>query len=230
MLWGQPARSVPARMRSRQMITVRECYPLKRCQGIFGVALLLAWMTPLVLGQDKSATPANESTVDQKQRTRIAMGSVSGTPGLSVVVPLYINPAEGVQVGSLELVVDFISANLKFNRLDPGMAAEIGKVQVNAEVKQGKNERGVETSTLTITAAMPASPPPEKGIPPGLLGYLTMRLDDDARSASITLRTTAKASELKTNNPIQNLQVFESRVDVLEAGSQPMLACFFFTH
>ena len=192
--------------------------------------MLLAWMKPMALGQAKSATPANDNTVDQKQTTRIAMGSVSGTPGLSVVVPLYINPAEGVQVGSLELVVDFISANLKFNRLDPGMAAEIGKVQVSAEVKQGKNDRGVDTATLKITAAMPSSPEPETGIPSGLLAYLTFRVDDDARSASITLRTTAKANELNTNNPIESLRVVESSVDILEGSSPPSVVCFIYSH
>ncbi|OFW13084.1 MAG: hypothetical protein A3H27_19160 [Acidobacteria bacterium RIFCSPLOWO2_02_FULL_59_13] len=203
---------------------------MRQCKALLAVTMLMAWLAPRSPAQGESGTAGQESEIAPQRTTRITLGSTAATPGTAVVVPIYFTPAEGVQVESLELVVDFISANLKFNRLDPGMAAEIGKVQVNAEVKQGKNERGVETSTLTITAAMPASPPPEKGIPPGLLGYLTMRLDGDARSASITLRTTAKASELKTNNPIQNLQVFESRVDVLEAGSQPMLACFFFTH
>ena len=132
---------------------------MRQCKALLGVTMLLAWLAPMALAQGESGTAGKESEIDSKRTTRITLGSTSGTPGTSVVVPIYFTPAEGMQVGSVQLVVDFISANLKFHRLDPGVAAEIGNVQVRAEVKQGKNDRGVDTSTLKITAAMPSSRP-----------------------------------------------------------------------
>ncbi|MBI4464503.1 MAG: hypothetical protein HY647_07340 [Acidobacteria bacterium] len=64
---------------------------------------------------------------------------------------------------------------------------------------------------------------------PGLLGYLTFRLNDDARPANITLSVSAQATDL-ANKPVQDLRAFEAKVDVVEAGSMPVVACFFFTH
>ena len=217
--------------RSPLMLSSRECFPVKRWQLILAAILLLAWLTPVIRAQKESVTPGNESPVDPKQTTRVVLGNVSGPPGQSIVVPIYFTPAEGIKVGGLELVVDFISANLKFNRLDAAIAAEMANVQLKAETKQGKNDKGVETSTVRITASLPSSPASETGIPSGLLAYLTLQVGDDARPASITLGTTAKATELKTNNPIRNLQVIEAKVDVMvEGDSAPAVVCFFFTH
>ena len=77
----------------------------------------------------------------------------------------------------------------------------------------------------------PALPePPKKGIPSGLLAYITMRISDNGRPASITLRTTAEAIQLGTNKKLDKLQASEATVDVIAPGSEPLVACFFFTH
>ena len=173
---------------------------------------------------------AEKYLIDPKTTTRITLGSSSGTPGTLLVVPIYFTPAEGVQVGRLSLDVNFVSANLKFSKLDRGIAAELGNVDVSTDLQVGENEDGVETTTLSITASIPSEEPSEKGIPAGLLGYLTMRIEEDGRAASITLRTSAEGSTLGSNEPLENLISLDAKVEVLAPGTEPMVACFFFTH
>ncbi|MBI4465414.1 MAG: hypothetical protein HY647_11975, partial [Acidobacteria bacterium] len=121
---------------------------MKRFKVLLGATMLLVWLVPVVVAQ-------TEEDIDAKRTTRVTLGSTAGTPGTSVVVPVYFTPAEGLQVGSLKLMVDFVSANLKFSRLDPGITAEMGNVKMNSEAKEGKNEKGVESTTLSITASVP---------------------------------------------------------------------------
>ena len=173
---------------------------------------------------------AEESPIDPKTTTRVTLGSSSGTPGTTLVVPIYFTPAQGMEVGRLKLDVNFVSTNLKFTKLDRGIAAELGNVDMSTDLQVGENENGVETSTLTITASFPSEEPPEKGIPAGLLAYLTLRIEEEGRPASITLRASAEGSELGSNEPLDDLRAFDARVDVLAPGTEPIVACFFFTH
>ncbi|MEE8176413.1 MAG: hypothetical protein V3T65_00280 [Acidobacteriota bacterium] len=178
----------------------------------------------------EQAGEAEKAPIDPNITTRVTLGSSSGTPGTSLVVPIYFTPGRELQVGRLKLDVNFVSTNLKFSKLDPGIAAELGNVDISTEVQVGKNEKGLETTTLSITASFPSGEPSEKGIPAGLLGYLTLRIEEDGRPASITLRTSAEGSFLGSNEPLADLRSFDATVDVLAPGTQPIVACFFFTH
>ena len=190
---------------------------------IAGLLLAAVCLSPRALAQ------GNEE-VNPQTTTRVTLGGTSGTPGMSVVVPVYFAPAQNVEVGRLRLEVTYVSVNLKFSKLDTGIAAELGGVDVHAEVKAGKTDRGLDTQTVTITASFLSPEPPAKGIPSGLLAYMTLNIGQDGRPASIGLRPTAEAAELRTNRPVQNLRAFSTQVDVLAPGTQPLISCFFFTH
>jgi len=199
---------------------------MNRCRiGLPIAALLLAavWVSP------RAAAQGNEE-VDPRTTTRVTLGGTSGTPGTQVVVPVYFSPAQNVEVGRLRLEVTYVSVNLKFSKLDTGIAAELGGVDVQAEVRAGKTDRGLDTQTVIITASFLSPEPPAKGIPSGLLAYMTLNIGTDGRPASIGLRPTAEAAELRTNRPLQNLRAFPAQVDVLAPGTQPLISCFFFTH
>ena len=160
--------------------------------------------------------------------TKVTLGSSSGTPGTSVVVPIYFTPTEGTEVGRLNLTVDFVSKNLKYSKMDAGIAAEMGNVDLATEAIEGENDNGLETTTLNVVASF-LTPDPPKGIPSGLLGYLTMRINDDAVPANITLTAKTTATELKTNKDVP-VESVNATVDVLAAGSQPLVTCFIFSH
>jgi len=191
------------------------------CALLISVGLLCQ----AVAAQEASGEAREKEPIDTKTVTRIALGSSSGTPGASVVVPIYLTPAEGVQIGHLSIGVTFVSLNLKFDKLERGVAAELGDVEIKSDLKTGKNDKGVETSTLLIQATAPVKKP----IPTGLLGYITLKISETGRPANITMKVTAQGEDL-ASKPLPNLRAFDAQVEVLAPGTQPAVACFFFSH
>ena len=192
--------------------------------------MLLGLLSSVSLAQEEPAKPREKETFDPKITTRVTLGGSSGTPGTAIVVPIYFTPAEGVEVGRLKMEVNFVSANLKFDKLDRGIAAEMGNVDVTSTLKVGKNDNGVETSTVTVQAGFSSSETAKKGILAGLLAYLTLRISDTGRPAAITLRASAEGAELGSNKPLNNLRAIDAQIEVLAPGTQPLVTCFFFSH
>jgi hypothetical protein len=193
--------------------------------AIASVLLASLWFVAPAGAQKQQA---NEQ-VDPETTTRVTLGGISGEPGANVVVPIYVSPAKGVAVGRLRLEVTYVSVNMKFGKLDKGIAAELGGVDVAVEVKDGKNEKDLATQTLIITASFLSPQPPATGIPSGLLAYVTFNIGKNGRPASIGLRPTIEGT-LLSGGPVPNLRAFSTQVDVLAPGTQPVLTCFFFTH
>lgn len=193
-----------------------------------GLLVTLGLLQPLQ-AQRESSNP------DQKEKTensaiRIGLGSTSGTPGTIVVVPIYLTLPESVKVGKLKLEVNYVSANMKFVKVDSGITTKSANVDLASDVSDGKNDKGVDTQTLTLTASVSNQEPSSDGIPGGILGYLTLRISETGRPATITMRTRAEASRLGAATPDSGVQTADAIVEVLAEGSQPAVACFFFTH
>src|ERR1035437_2317631 len=83
-------------------------------------------------------------------KTHLKIDASTAVPGASFSTPVYFTPAKGVQVGRLKIEVSFISVNLKFVKLDKGLLVEKDNLEVKSELKTGKNDKGIETSTVTI--------------------------------------------------------------------------------
>ena len=198
-----------------------------------GFAVIASWTLAacFTIASAQQATRGPRQTPsDSKNPPRLTLGDSDGNPGGSVVVPIYFAPADGMEVGELKLEVRFVSRNLKYSRITRGLAAESSNVTIHSELREEKNERGLEVSTLTIVASIPAPKPGQKGIPGGLLAYLTLQVNEKSGPANITLRTAATATELGTGNEVPNLRVMEGVVNILAPGSEPLISCFFFTH
>ena len=162
--------------------------------------------------------------------TRVALQDMNATPGMSFSIPTYFPPADDVQVGGLKLELGFVSENLKFVKLDRGIVPDLLELDVNTDLKTEKNEKGIETSTVTISVSFPSSKTPDKGIINGVLGYLVFRVSEEGRPANIKVRTSGEATELKTGQPIPNFEVADATVEVFAPGDLPVVSCFFFTH
>jgi len=160
--------------------------------------------------------------------TRIVLRGNSGIPGSSVVVPIYFTPAQGVAVGSIDLKVSFVSANLKFDKLQPGAGIESGDVKWESEVSTAKTPgAGIENTSLKIKI-LPSSS--SKSIPEGLLGYIILKIAETGRAAKINLATTAGATEFRSNKGLSNVQSVDAQVEVLAPSKEPAVTCFFFSH
>lgn len=188
--------------------------------GLWNI-VLIGLLAQLSFAQDEPEDP------DAKKFTRITISNGSGESGMPVVLPVYFTPQEGVQVGHLKISVTFVSANLKFEKVERGLAAEISNIDLKNDLKLGKNDKGVETSTVTMETSSTESP--KEGIRSGVLAYITLKLTETARPATISLRTEVEAKDLKSK-AVGNLKVAESKVQVFAPGTQPQLTCFFFSH
>ena len=161
---------------------------------------------------------------------KLTLGDSDGSPGGTVVVPIYFTPVEGLEVGQIQFDVNFVSKNLKYSKISKGTAADAGNVDLKATLKEGKNEKGLETSTLSVVASIPSPKPDQKGIPAGLIGYITLAVNEKAGPANITMRATAQAAELRTGKAVPNIKTVNAEVDILANGSEPLVSCFFFSH
>jgi len=200
------------------------------CKLSFGMILLTGWQGNLFAAQAAVGGAGNRPAAQSKTTTRVTPGNSSGTAGNSVVVPLYFTPADGVSVGRVRIEMTFVSVNLKFDKLDRGIGAEMAGLEMKSEVKAGKNEQGLETSTVIIEGGVPPSRTPKQGIAAGLLGYITLKIGEKSTPASISIRTKAEAWALGSDQPLEDITTSEAKVDVLAPGTQPSVACFFFTH
>jgi len=192
-------------------------------------SLIVAGCFTLALAQ-QSADRSQQAPPNRNKPPQLTLGDSDGTPGSTIVVPIYFAPAEGIEVGELKVNINFVSRSLKYSRLNRGLAAEMGNVNVRAELKEGKNDKGLEVSTVNFEASIPSPKPGQKGIPGGLLGYLTLQVSEKSGPANITLRATGQAEELGTHKSLPNFKTVDAKVDILAAGSEPLISCFFFTH
>ena len=194
-----------------------------------GRAMLLGltattWLATGVVAQEQAPEDS------EGEIARVSLGMASGNAGEVIVVPLYFTPTESVEVGRLELVITYVSVNLKFSKLDLATAAGAAGVDLHSGLKDIKNKDGTDSQVLNIVTSVSSSKPSQKGIPRGVLAYVTLQISTDARSASITLRGSGEVGELGSNQPLKKLKSFETKVDVFGSGAQPLITCFFFTH
>ncbi len=192
----------------------------RHCARIGRLALIV-WALS-VAGVSAQSGPQNASSPPN-----IVLGSTSGGPGDSVVVPIYFTPPTKKRVNRLDLAVTFVSQNVKFDKLDKGIAAEIGNLDVHSDLSTASNEKGIETSTINITASAPSDA--TEGVTAGLLAYINLKISKNARPANISLTLSVKAVAPTEIRP-GDLQVAGATVEVLTASPEPAVSCFFFTH
>ena len=195
-------------------------YVLFRClySGVFVTSLLY----------NTAPTQAQSNNKSDDNTLRLALGNTSGEPGESVVVPVYFTPSAKLHVGRLDVHVTFVSANLKFDKVESGIAAETGNVEISHQLQVGKNDKGIETSSLSIEASAPESS--SQGIPSGLLAYVQLKINATGRPATISLKTSVEATEAGTNRKLDKIVAADSTVEVIAPGSEPAVVCFFFSH
>ncbi len=191
-------------------------------QGVpLSIHLLIAWMVVF------ASTAFAQNVAVAQPPSRVNLGSTAGAPGTRLTVPIYFNPAPGVVAGKLFLSVRYVSNSLRFEKIEPGLDAELNGIEFQSKATEGKNDKDLNEQTVVITAAAGAKGKP---IPSGLLGYISYAISEEGKAATITLRTTAEASEMASGAKLVNLRAFDAEVEVQLPGDPPAIICFFFTH
>jgi hypothetical protein len=175
--------------------------------AILAVALLLGALLPVLASA--AADPV-----------RLAIGSDTGMPGESVIIPLTLEHAEQQKIGSVRLMLEFPSDGVQFAEAHVSIALEnaAGKVEAQpAQVDAGKS-----SVVLVVSAAKP--------LPDGTIASLEFRIGEKTEgNRDVVLHL--KSVELLTTDGKKLAD--PDRADgklTISAAPPTLVNCFFFSH
>lgn len=192
--------------------------------------LLMVGRTHLVAAQQTAPKAPGKERADSARYSKLSLASNSGPPGTVVVLPLYFTPAKGTEASRLKIEVSFPSANLKFEKIAPGVAAKKANLDMTSSTRAGKNDKGEETTALVIEASPPLSAVSGKGIPAGMLAAITLRIPDKAKPSSVNLHVTAEGTQIGSGDALSDLRASDAKVTIAWVDAPPSVSCFFFSH
>ncbi len=203
------------------------------------LAAVLAATAPLLSGllPEANAKSALQGSAEETQDSAetvpsVSVGEITGTPGASLMLPLYYTADPNVPLRSLTIEIDYVSNNLEFNKASRGVVTEKVGADVTATLIDGTpDENGLTRSKLQIATSL-VEQNPQEGIPSGLLAFLLFRISPEAKPFAIRLNTRVVSAEDLQSPPQKVTQIAATPglVVVELADVLPEATCFFFTH
>lgn len=195
-------------------------------------ALLLSGLLPEANAKSALQSSAEGTQDSSETAPSVSVGEITGTPGASLMVPLYYTADPNVPLRSLTIEIDYVSNNLEFNKASRGVVTEKVGADVTATLIEGTpDENGLTRSKLQIATSL-AEQNPQEGIPSGLLAFLLFRINPKAKPFAIRLNTNVILAEDLQSQPQEVTQIAATPglVVVELADVLPEATCFFFTH
>jgi hypothetical protein len=165
---------------------------------------------------------------------RVSLSEITGTPGASLMVPLYFTPDPKNPLRSISVDIEYVANSLEFQKASLGAAAETARVDVATDVTMSPpDDKNIKRAKLHLKASA-TSQTPATGLPDGLLAYLLFQISLEAKPFAVKMTTTVSGAESMTAPP--------KAVDVAQIGKEdglvvvealdvmPEATCFFFTH
>jgi len=162
----------------------------------------------------------------------VALSELTGTPGSTLMMPLYFTPDPNNPLRSVVVDIEYVSNNLDFLKLSLGLAAEQVNADIQSSVTKGPPDaKDLVRSKLHVTVKLPEETAKE-GLPDGLLAYLLFQVTLDAKPFAIQMVPTVVSAEDTATPPKQVADVATEpglvRISVLDV--MPEATCFFFSH
>ena len=197
---------------------------LRRSGVLFFVVILL-------LSQGEAWSAALQETPQTPPPPYLTVGAVEGSPGASLIVPLYYAADQQTPVRSFTLEIEFVSNNLEFQDASKGIVDQ-ESLEISSSLTKGTpDSKGVTRSKLRLTAKL-ADENEKQGLGEGLLAYLMFQLSLEAKPFVIMLTPTVISAE-DTEKParkVAKLGALPGSISVLSLDVTPEMSCFFFTH
>lgn len=199
---------------------------IRRRFAILLIGFVMLWPAGLSAQAQPEGEKASEEAVP-----RVAVGEITGSPGASLMIPLYFTPDPKTPLRSIVVDIDYVSNNLKFHKAARGTAAEQAGAEISANLTDGApDENGLIRSTLRVSASL-AEETSKTGLPAGLLAFLMFDVSMDAKAFSIRLNTTVvSAEDLRDPPQVAKVNAVPGMVVVEIPDLMPEATCFFFTH
>ena len=186
------------------------------------------------------AMPLSRAVAQSQGAPRVTLGSVTGLPGASLMMPLSFTPDPANPVRSFSVDIDYVSNSLTFEKAMRAITAELADTQIQRSVKENlTDKKGLKRTTLRLAVSMPGANA-SAGLPEGLLAYLVFQINPAAKPFSIKMTPTAisatpvAASAKKVAITAEPGTATIEDPDAVNRSLDPELApdvtCFFFTH
>jgi len=164
---------------------------------------------------------------------RISLSEITGSPGASLMVPLYYTPDPKQPLRSLTVEIDFVSNHLKFQKASRGVIPDDMGADITANVTDGAPDAksGIVRSKLRVAVSLTDKNSP-KGLPDGLLAYLLFNVTTDAKPFTIKLNPTVVSAE-DLHAPPRKMAKFSATPGIVVVEVPDLLpeaTCFFFSH
>ena len=234
--WPQQRRIRPYRLPFLGVVTSKlsGCRVTRFLSIVSFFFTLICWQAA-AWAQETRAEPASGENSTQESSSdglpQVSLSDIVGSPGSSVMIPLYYTPDPNTPLRSLTVEIDYVSNNLIFQKASPGTVTEQAGADVQTALTDGSpDEKNVVRSRLRLAFSLPEEQPP-KGLPEGLLAYLLFRISTEAKPFAIRLNTSVISAE-DIRNPSQEAKVnAQPGMIVVEIPDMmPEATCFFFSH
>ena len=162
---------------------------------------------------------------NSQESTHVVISPTAGLPGQETSLPIYLEAATGVEVGSIALDLVFPNQLISFVTVQGSLVSEMVGAEITAEVRADAEDES--KSVLKVTLSIPETGS-RQAIPDGLLGFVTVQLAEDAQlDSQIVLKTRGSAMTTGPQpRPVGALTIHDGVISVGEV----VFACFFYMH
>ncbi len=162
---------------------------------------------------------------NSQESTHVVISPTPGLPGQEISLPIYLEAATGVKVGSIALDVVFPNQLVSFVTVQGSLVSDMGGAQITAEVRADAEDESKSVLQIALSTLESGS---QQAIPDGLLGFITVRLAEDAQlDTHIVL--SSQGSAMTTGPPPRPVDALTIHDGVIFVGEM-VFACFFYMH
>ncbi len=142
-------------------------------------------------------------------------------PGQELRVPVYLDGAGAAAVGRVTLSLQYRAALMKYLSIERGFLLDRAGATLSAKTADGEDA----TMVLSLTVAA------EKGLPEGLVFYVTFRVDDSAPlGGDVPVQVRAEATLVSGGSVTLPIEQDPLRISKREKENEFEFACFFYMH
>ena len=159
------------------------------------------------------------------ESTHVTVSPVIGLPGDEVSLPIYLETAPGVEVGSIDVEITFPHNKLTFLNARQSFLATAAGGRLTGEVESRDDGKAQSMVRWLIETAPGES---RRALPDGQLGFVAFEISNETpMSTKIHLETTVRVMDLEDPaGPVEPVVTHDGEITV----GNLLFACFFYMH
>ena len=177
------------------------------------VTAMLALWTPQAFSPEARA---------QEKAVTVVLGSDTGLPGGTVMIPIALKAKEGMKIARLSLEISVPDKLLRLKSVRTSLGAEMAGGEAKAEVIPSPEGTGISILKVTVAA--------QNGLSAGVLATLEFRIGEEVGDTSkIPLQGAKVTLTTLEGQAVQDVGRQDGEV-VISKTPPTFVNCFFFNH